>query len=250
MNFLELKNISKIYKQNGYEHQVLDHISFTMEKGHCLGIVGESGSGKSTLAKIIMGLSDVTSGQIIYEGWEIQNLKEKERKEFYKKVQLAFQDVQNSFDPHWKLYDSIAEGLFNKGISKKDAKDMIKRFCQKVELDEHILFHYPAQVSGGQCSRAALLRALVLEPQLLILDEVTSSLDGIVIIQIIELIEKLQKEMELSVILICHDLGIVQRLCDDVLVMKQGKIIEQGRVADIIERPQHPYTRLLIESSF
>lgn len=249
MNYLEIRNVSKIYQRHDHAYQALDHVSFKMKKGHCLGIVGESGSGKSTLARVIMGLSDVTAGQIIYEGQEIQNLKGKKQKEFYQQGQLVFQDVQNSFDPHWKLYDSIAEGLLNKGISKNEAYNKIKKFSQLVGLDETVLSHYPGEVSGGQCSRAALLRAFVLEPQLVILDEVTSALDGVVILQIIELIRKMQKEKNLSVIMICHDLAIVQRLCDDVLVMKQGQIVEQGKVADILDKPLHPYTRQLIEAS-
>lgn len=243
---LEVNNVKKIFKTDHHCLYALDGISFQLEKGQCLGIVGESGSGKSTLAKILTCLEPVTSGQVLFHDQKIQNLKGVKRKAYYRQVQMVFQDPQGSFDPRYRLYDSIMEGLQNQNISKMQAQLKIDELAQLLGLDQDTLMRYPLAVSGGQCQRAALLRALVLNPELLILDEATSALDQIVQYQIVELLSQLKSKLHLTIVFICHDLTLTQYFCDHLIVMHQGKIVESGFTSEIMKHPQNEYTKQLL----
>lgn len=243
---LEVNNVKKIYKTENHYFNALDGVSFQLKQGQCLGIVGESGSGKSTLAKILTCLEPVTSGQVLFHGQAIQNLKGKRRQVYYQQVQMVFQDPQGSFDPRYRLYDSIMEALQNRKVSKLQAQLKIDELAPCLELDKDTLMSYPLAVSGGQCQRAALLRALVLNPELLILDEATSALDQIVQYQIIKLLSQLKRKMKLTIVFICHDLALTQFFCDQLIVMHQGKIVESGSTLEIMKHPLNEYTKQLL----
>ena len=247
---LEVKNLKKAFYKNKTAFTVVNNISFHMKKGECLGLVGESGCGKSTTARLITHLVKPDSGSILLNGEEILGMKGKRLKQFYADVQMVFQTPQDSFDPRCTLGDGIMESMMNHGMKRKDAKQKMLELLSMVELSQEYAGRYPHQVSGGQCQRAAIARALAIDPQIIICDEATSALDVTVQAQIVELLRKLQREMGLSLLLICHDLALVQEMCDRVLVMYQGSIVEEGTPDEIIKNPQQEYTKLLIDSIF
>jgi len=189
------------------------------------------------------------SGEILLEGTEIQHLKGKALKKLYTEIQMVFQIPQDSFDPRRTLGDSIMESMRNHNVSRKEAQNRLGQLLQQVELPPELADRYPNQVSGGQCQRAAMARALAVNPKILICDEATSALDVTVQAQIIELLKRLQQEMDLSILLISHDLALVQHLCDRVLVMYQGNIVEQGTPDRVINAPENDYTKMLIEAA-
>lgn len=247
---LEVRNLKKIFYKNKMPLKAVDDISFYLEKGECLGLVGESGCGKSTVAKIITHLLEPDDGEILLGGRQIRNLKGRALKELYADVQMVFQTPEDSFDPRCKLGDGIMESMINHGVSKSDAKKRMLELLNLVELEPELAKRYPHQVSGGQCQRAAIARALAIEPKLIICDEATSALDVTVQAQVVELLKKLQREMGLSLLLICHDLALVQHLCDRVLVMYQGRIVEEGTPDNVIQHPREKYTKILVDSVF
>ncbi len=247
---LEVKDLKKTFYKNKLPLVAVNGISFHVNTGECLGIVGESGCGKSTTARLITHLTSPDSGSILLDGEEILRAKGKKLKEIYTKVQMVFQASQDSFDPRCTLGDGIMESMINQGMKKKEARERMRSLMHMVELEEEFAGRYPHQVSGGQCQRAAIARALAVNPKLIICDEATSALDVTVQAQIIELLKKLQREMNLSLMLICHDLALVQELCDWVLVMYQGSIVEEGTPDEIIQHPKEEYTKILIDSIF
>ncbi len=183
------------------------------------------------------------SGEILLEGTEIQHLKGKALKKLYTEIQMVFQIPQDSFDPRRTLGDSIMESMRNHNVSRKEAQNRLWQLLQQVELPSELADRYPNQVSGGQCQRAAIARALAVNPKILICDEATSALDVTVQAQIIELLKRLQQEMDLSILLISHDLALVQHLCDRVIVMYQGNIVEQGTPDRVINAPENDYNQ-------
>lgn len=231
-NILEVKDLKKVFYKNRVPFEAVDGVTFHIEKGECLGLAGESGCGKSTIAKIISRLIMPEEGSVRLDG----------------KVQMVFQTPQDSFDPRRTLGDEIMEGMRNQGMGKKQAKEKACKMLELVELDRGFLTRYPHEASGGECQRAAIARALAVEPQLLICDEATSALDVTVQAQIAALLKRLQKESGMSLLLISHDLALVQYLCSRVLIMHQGRIIEEGTPDEVIQDPREPYTRLLVES--
>lgn len=243
---LKVENLSKLFKQKQRITGV-KNIDFNLYQGECLGIIGESGCGKSTIAKLITRLIDADTGNIYFNQQNITKLKGKELKNFYKNIQMIFQMPQNSFNPRQKLGDSIIEILTNNGIDKQQAKIQMKTLFAKVGLNNELSQRYPHQVSGGQCQRVAIARVISINPQILICDEATSSLDVTIQKQIVDLLQALQAEFNLSIILITHDLALIQRLCNRVIVIYQGEIIEQGNTIDILQNPQTEYVQTLIE---
>lgn len=247
---LEIKNLKKTFYKNKKPYTAVDEISFYMEEGSCVGIVGESGCGKSTTAKMITRLAEPDSGRILLNGHEVIGGGKKDLKELYRNVQMVFQSPQDSFDPRCTLGDGIMESMLNNGMKKKDAKIRVKDLLSMVELEPEYADRYPHEVSGGQCQRAAIARALAVNPRLLICDEATSALDVTVQAQILKLLKKLREEIGLSILMICHDLALVQNFCDYVLVMYRGKIVEEGVPDEIIQRPKEEYTKMLVNSVF
>lgn len=246
---LEVKDLTKQFYKNKKLFTAVDHISFQLQQGECLGIVGESGCGKSTTVKMLTHLLQPDGGEIFLDGTEIQYLKGKALKKLYTEIQMVFQTPQDSFDPRRTLGDGIMESMKNQGISGKQARERMQQLLKQVELPLELADRYPNQVSGGQCQRAAIARALAIEPKILVCDEATSALDVTVQAQIVDLLKRLQKEMNLSILLICHDLALVQHLCDRVIVMYQGKIMEEGDPDTIINFPKNDYTKMLVEAA-
>lgn len=246
---LDVKDLTKNFYKNKQLFTAVNHISFQLRQGECLGLVGESGCGKSTTVKMLTHLLKPDSGEILLEGTEIQHLKGKALKKLYTEIQMVFQIPQDSFDPRRTLGDSIMESMRNHNVSRKEAQNRLWQLLQQVELPPELADRYPNQVSGGQCQRAAIARALAVNPKILICDEATSALDVTVQAQIIELLKRLQQEMDLSILLISHDLALVQHLCDRVIVMYQGNIVEQGTPDRVINAPENDYTKMLIEAA-
>ena len=248
---LEAEHLTKIFLQKGKEpFQAVSDVSFTLASGETLGIVGESGSGKSTLAKMLTRLSDINSGTLKFEGKNITKLKPKELKHIYGKIQMVFQNPTGSFDPRKTLEDGIGESLRNRGMKKAEIEKRVGELLEQCGLDRAFAKLYPHEVSGGQCQRAAIARALAVQPQILICDEATSALDVTIQKQIMELLVELKEKHGLSFIFICHNLALVQMFCDKVLVLSEGKVVESGTPDDIINHPKDPYTRMLVEAVF
>jgi len=246
---LKVSDLTKMFEnRKKIEFYAVDHVSFQVMPGQTVGIVGESGSGKSTLAKLLCCLEEPTEGQIRLCGQEIGKWKGKKRREMYRKLQMVFQDPVSSFDPRRTLGDGIGESLRNHGMSREEARKRVEQLLEQCGLPEEFAGRYPHEVSGGQCQRAAIARALAIEPQLLICDEATSALDVTVQKQIMELLDRMRKEKNLTILFICHNLALVQSFCDQILVMKQGKIVEEGKPEEVIRHPQHAYTKQLVES--
>ena len=217
-------------------------VSFELFPGEKLAIIGESGSGKTTVVNMITRLLDSTDGKILLDGEDITHYKRNKMKNIYRKMQMVFQTPTESFDPRCRLGDAVAESLRNAGIPKKEAMEIVKELFKQCGLPENFMKRYPHEVSGGQCQRAAIARAIAIKPRLLILDEATSALDVTVQAEI------LQEERQMSYLFICHDIALVQNFCDRVLVMYQGKIVEQGKTEEVLHFPKHEYTRMLLDS--
>lgn len=245
---LEVKNLRKTFYKSRSLFPAVEDVSFHLMRGECLGLVGESGCGKSTTARLIAGLLEPDRGSVRLEGEEILGLKGKKKQAVYTKLQMVFQTPQDSFDPRCTLGDGIMESMRNRGMKKDQARERMYRLLEQVELDRSFGERYPHEVSGGECQRAAIARALAVDPRLVICDEATSALDVTVQAQIVELLKRLQKERKLSLLFICHDLALVQYMCQRVLVMYQGKIIEQGTPDEVIQHPREAYTRTLVDS--
>ena len=223
-------------------------ISFSLCPGEILGIVGESGSGKSTVARMITRLIKTDSGRILLGQEDITEVRGKRLRQIYQRIQMVFQSPAASFDPRRTLGDGIGEGLRNRGISRQEARRQVRELLLRCGLKEEFAGRYPHEVSGGQCQRAAIARALAMQPEILICDEATSALDVTVQRQIVELLTQLRKEQKMACLFICHDLALVQNFCDRVLVMYEGKIVEEGTPDEVIMQPKTEYTRTLVEA--
>ena len=248
---LEVENLTKIFTRKGQpDFTAVDHIGFELYPGECLGLIGESGSGKTTAVNMITRLLDPTEGKIILDGDDITGISGRELRRVYAKMQMVFQTPTESFDPRRTLGDGIGESLRNHGRSRTETKKEVSKLLEQCGLSADFASRYPHQVSGGQCQRAAIARALAVGPKLLICDEATSALDVTIQQEIITLLNELRSHhgSELSILFICHDIALVQQFCDRVLVMYKGRIVEQGRPDDVIQNPQNDYTKRLIES--
>ena len=245
---LKAEHLTKTFISGKRALMAVDDVSFELKQGECLGIVGESGSGKSTIAKMITHLESITKGKIFLRGRDITNAKGKELREIYRDIQMVFQMPMESFDPRCTLGDGIGESLRNMGINRTETRTRVENLLERCGLSKEYADRYPHQVSGGQCQRAAIARALAVSPEILICDEATSALDVTVQKQILELLIELKEKENLSFILICHDLALVQAFCDKVLVLYHGKTVEYGTPDDIINHPKMDYTKKLIDS--
>ena len=248
---LKVENLTKIFSRGEQEDfTAVNHISFELIRGECLGIIGESGSGKTTAVNMITRLLNPSEGHIFLDGEEITSQKGKELRKIYQKMQMVFQTPADSFDPRRTLGDGIGESLRNRGMSRRDTRAKVEKYLRQCGLSAEFADRYPHQVSGGQCQRAAIARALVIQPKLLICDEATSALDVTVQKEILHLLNELRRQQgdQLSILFICHDISLVQQFCDRVLVMYHGDIVESGTPDEVIQNPQNAYTRRLIDS--
>ncbi len=252
---LKVENLTKVYQRGtpgkgGTAVNAVRGLSFALMPGECLGIIGESGSGKSTVAKMITRLTDVTEGTILLDGEDITRRRGSRMRDVYQKLQMVFQMPVESFDPRQTLGSGIGESLRNRGMGRKAAGEEVKKLLLMCGLTEEFAGKYPHEVSGGQCQRAAIARAIAVRPKVLICDEATSALDVTVQKEIIQLLNDLRRKQGdgLSILFISHDIALVQQFCDRVLVMYHGEVVEQGNPDEVIAHPQDPYTKRLIES--
>ena len=236
---------------NKQKINAVDGVDLDVYEGETLGIVGESGSGKSTLAKSILGLNRRTNGEVFFEG---KALPLKTNAKYFrhnaKRMQMIFQDPYSSLNPKMTVFDIVKEALLLQGVRKKiEIQKKVKLWLEKVNLSQSCQNYYPHQLSGGQCQRVGIARALIIEPKLLICDEPLSALDISIQAQIVNLLLDL-KINKYTFIFIAHDLSMVAYLSDRVAVMNGGKIVEIGTKNDIFERPHHPYTKSLLAANF
>jgi len=253
---LEAKNLSKKYvKTTGFFTRTktvikaLDNVSVSIKKGITLAVVGESGSGKSTLAKSLIRLIDIDKGSIIFRNKNMRTINGDTLKSIRKNIQMIFQDPYASLNPRMKILKIMEEPLkVHKLGDSKDQYFKILSMIKRVGLVEADLLKYPHQFSGGQRQRIGIARALILEPELVICDEPVSALDVSVQAQIIKLLKSLQKEFGLTFLFITHDLRIVRHIANEVIVMKDGKLIEQGKTDIIFNNPKTNYTKELLAS--
>lgn len=247
-NILEVKELNRVFnKGKKGEVYALKDVSFKLEEGQCLGIIGESGSGKSTAVRIITKLIKSTSGKVLLEGKDMEDMPSKE---LYKKIQMVFQTPVESFNPRIRIGNNVGESLRNAGYSKEETKKRVCELLEECGLSREYYDRYPHELSGGECQRAAIARALANQPNILICDEATSSLDVTVQKEIINLLNSIRERRgkDLSIIFISHDIALVNQFCDEVIVMNNGEIVEKGDVNEIIHSPKEEYTKKLIDS--
>lgn len=249
MTVLELQEVTKVFPgRKGAQVRALDRASFCIEEGESVGLIGPSGSGKSTVANAVCRFIDVTSGRILLRGCDITEARGKALRQVYKEVQMVFQSPRSSFDTRRTLGDGVGECLKNGGVGKAERRERVRALLERCGLPAAAADWYPHEVSGGQCQRAAIARALAAQPRLLVCDEATSALDVMAQRQILELLLELKAEGRLQLLFITHNLAVAQQCCDRLIVMDKGRIVEEGRMDDVVCRPQSEYTRRLIEA--
>ncbi|HDJ3033324.1 TPA: ABC transporter ATP-binding protein [Staphylococcus aureus] len=249
---LSIKNL-KQYFNAGKKNEVraIENISFDIYKGETLGLVGESGCGKSTTGKSIIKLNDITSGEILYEGIDIQKIrKRKDLLKFNKKIQMIFQDPYASLNPRLKVMDIVAEGIdiHHLATDKRDRKKRVYDLLETVGLSKEHANRYPHEFSGEQRQRIGIARALAVEPEFIIADEPISALDVSIQAQVVNLLLKLQRERGITFLFIAHDLSMVKYISDRIAVMHFGKIVEIGPAEEIYQNPLHDYTKSLLSA--
>lgn len=244
--FFEVQDLTKTYTHNGHHFAAVDHLSFSLAPGEILAVAGESGSGKSTLCRIICQFSRADSGHILFHDQDITNVPEKERKQLYRHIQMVFQHPYRSFHPRFTLEKSILAGIRNYHLPV--TPEMFQQYMEEVHLTRDIIRRYPHEVSGGECQRAALLRSLVIGPELLICDEVTSALDATIRNEIAGLIRRICQHHRIACLFITHDLYLARTMADRILIMHHGQTVEEGPAEQLFHHPQQTYTQELLSS--
>lgn len=249
-NVLEVDDLEVHYGLARKRRRVLDGVSLAVSNGEALGLIGETGSGKSTLARAVLGLVPFSRGRVVIDGQDVSHAKARQWRDLRRRgvVQYVFQDPLRSLDPDLTVGQSIAEPLLIQGLSSTEADARARDFLGSVRLDAELLGRLPGELSGGQRQRVAVARALVTEPKLIILDEPVSALDSANRVQVMEILRGL-REAGVGLVFISHDLGSVAGLTDRIAVLYQGELVEVGPTRNIINAPQHVYTRLLIDSA-
>lgn len=240
---LSIKNLSKSYERNDIKTEALRGVSFELKRGEILGIVGTSGSGKSTLLRLISGLEAPDAGSIRLDGHELGTKRSIAEK---RDIQMIFQDAGASFHPRRTIASSINDAF--QSLMGKGAVLDLDTLCLNVGLSSQLAQRYPGSLSGGQCQRFAIARAIASSPKVLLCDEITSALDVSSQAQILALLSSLRKDKGMSIIFVSHDISVVSTLCDRMLVMRGGDIVEQGNTKSIISAPRNEYTKGLIAS--
>ncbi len=230
--------------------KAVDGVDLRIHAGECFGIVGESGSGKTTVAKLLLRLTDPTAGQVHFEGQDITALQGAPLRALRRRLQIVFQNPHSALNGRHTIFDAIGEPLrVQEGMRGQALQTRVHALMDRVSLPQTFAFRYPHELSGGQKQRVCIARALALNPRLVVLDEPTSALDVSVQAQILALLRELQRESQLTYIFISHNLAVVRYLCDRVAVMYLGRVVEQGPVDAVFERPQHPYTQALLAAA-
>ncbi len=251
---LETRDLCKTYGgggllKRGREVKAAQDVSISLIKGRTLGIVGESGSGKSTVARCIMRLIDPSSGEIVVGGTDIATLSQRALKPERRKIQIVFQDPMRSLNPRIEIGQSIIEGPLNFGGSREAAMKRARELLELVGLPASAVNRFPHQFSGGQRQRIAIARALAMDPDVLVADEAVSALDVSVQAQVLDLLSELQERLGLGILFITHDLGVAAQICDDVLVMQHGRVVEYGPAGEVLGNPKQDYTKALIKAA-
>ncbi len=242
---MQTRDLCVRFKAPGGEARALDGVSLEWRRGEILGVVGESGCGKSTLARAMMGLAEPAAGEVALDGAAARG--RSGLRALRRRVQMIFQDPSQTLNPRQTMEAIVTEPLIVQGVARAEREERVRRALTDVGLDpERYLDRYPYQLSGGQRQRVAIAAALVLEPEGLICDEPVSMLDASVRSQILAVLVELQRRRDLSLVFITHDLSLAWSLCDRIVVMYLGRVVEEGRAEDVIERPQHPYTQALV----
>jgi peptide/nickel transport system ATP-binding protein len=227
----------------------LDRVSMAIQPGEVLGLVGQSGSGKSTLAQCLGGLTAVDDGQVLVDGQVVGGPGQRARVPRVRGVQMAFQDPTSTLNPRRRIGSVLAEILtVHRMCPRREVEDRVTGLLARVGLPERVMGQRPAALSGGMCQRVALARAMALEPRLLIADEIVSALDASVQAQILNLVLELRETTDLSVLFVTHDLAVVSQVCDRVIVLTEGRVVEEGATRQVLDNPSHPYTRGLIDA--
>lgn len=250
----ELRGASVTYHRGGKTFVALSDASLAIEPGERIGIVGGSGSGKTTLARLMLGLLRPSAGEVLFRGSSIVGRKERELADLRSSASLVFQDPHSSLDPRMRVRDIVTEPLRSRLIRGRFArpragKELVASALEGVGLQVEHGARFPHQLSGGQRQRVAIARALISDPSLLVADEPVSALDVSVRAQVLNLLTRTVAERELALVLISHDLAIVRHLCQRVVVVEAGRIVEHGEVGEVFARPSHPYTEALLEAT-
>ena len=251
---LQAKHLVKTYSQRSGKFgfattqvRALDDVSIELKSGKTLAVVGESGSGKSTLARCLLQLQALDSGEVLFAGQDLAKLDGAALRQVRKNLQMVFQDPFASLNPRMRVGEIVAEGLLIHGLGNAaEQQAKVIAMLKRVGLSESDMQKYPHEFSGGQRQRIGIARALVLSPKVVVCDEPVSALDVSIQAQILLLLKELQAEMALSYLFISHDLRVVRHIADDIAVMHQGKVVEQGQIEAVYQRPQHPYTQNLL----
>ena len=242
-----------LQRQTGWVKAV-DGVSFTLEQGKILGLVGESGCGKTTTGRMILRALDPTDGEILFRQQrgqvvDMAKLSHRQIKEVRREAQMIFQDPYSSLNPRMPVLDLISEPLVAHGWSSRDCELRVTELMERVGLDPRYIRRYPHAFSGGQRQRIGIARALALSPSLIVADEPVSALDVSVQAQILNLLQELQQDLNLTLLFVAHDLSVVRYLCDEVAVMYQGRLVEQAETEALFSDPQHPYTAMLLNAA-
>lgn len=254
---LEVRNLKKHFTIGGGlfgpERKIvraINDVSFSIPKGTSLGLVGESGCGKSTVARAVLRLVEPDAGSVLFDGVDVRAAKGRALRQLRRRIQIVFQDPYSSLNPRRTIRQALEEPLrVHRLGTGREVSEKAETAIVEVGLSKEALDRYPHEFSGGQRQRIGIARALVLDPELIVADEPVSALDVSVQAQILRLLENLRERRGLSFLFISHDLGVVRHFCDQVCVMYLGRIVEQGRTSEVLDRPLHPYTKLLRDSS-
>ena len=247
---LEVKNLRKYFATPRGALHAVDNVSFSLERGKTLGVVGESGCGKSTLGRVILGLIEATTGEVLFNGENVTRLKGAEWIEMRKKMQIIFQDPMASLNPRFTVFDCIAEPLkmFKAYKNKQEMDEKVLELMSTVGLAERLANSYPHELDGGRRQRIGIACALALMPELIICDEPVSALDVSIQAQILNLLQQLQKDRKLTYIFITHDMSVVKHISDEIIVMYLGCIVEKSPAKELFKLNLHPYTKGLISA--
>lgn len=248
-NILEVENLKKYFTTSRGRLHAVDGVSFSLEEGHTLGIVGESGCGKSTLGRTILHLVEPTAGTIIFNGQDISKVKKKVWKELRDDMQIIFQDPMSSLNPRMIVSDIIAEPLIlQKKMNREQIRMEVKKLMDTVGIAERLWDAYPHELDGGRRQRIGIARALALNPRFIVCDEPVSALDVSIQAQILNLLNDLQRERNLSYMFITHDLSVVKYISHEIAVMYLGQMVEKASSEELFTHPYHPYTQALLSA--
>ena len=250
MPLLECRGVYVTYGKGSQVLHAVKGVSLNVEPGEIVGLVGESGCGKSSLGRAAIGLTPMASGSILFDGFSVNEASKSEQKKIRRNMQMIFQDPYGSLNPRLQIGSALLDVMevHSIGSSRQERLDRAVELLKAVDLPANSIGRYPHEFSGGQRQRICIARALTLEPSLLIADEPVSALDVSVQAEILDVLESLRQERQLAFLFISHDLAVVRNLCDRVAVMFNGELVEVGRAEEVIDHPQHAYTKKLLDA--